>query len=63
MSTKAANKNGTDRTFAEASKHIQVINNHGSCDKGFKILLKAIILLSRDWHVPTFRLCSGVKAT
>ena len=47
MSTKAANKNGTDRTFAEASKHIQVINNHGSCDKGFssiKILLKAIIV-------------------
>ena len=46
MSAKAANKNGTDRTFAEASKHIQVINNHGSCDKGFssKILLKAIIV-------------------
>ena len=25
MSAKSANKNGTDRTFAEASKHIQVI--------------------------------------
>ena len=45
MSTKAANKNGTDRTFAEASKHIQVINNHGSYDNGFGItLLKAIIV-------------------
>ena len=37
MSSKAANKNGTDRTFAEASKHIQVINNHGSYDTGFGI--------------------------
>ena len=46
MSAKAANKNGTDRTFAEASKHIQVINNHGSYDNGFgiKTLLKAIIV-------------------
>ena len=47
MSSKTANNNGTDRTFAEASKHIQVINNHGSCDKRFKlckILLKAIIV-------------------
>ena len=35
MSTKSANKNGTDRTFAEASKHIQVIYNHGSYDNGF----------------------------
>ena len=58
MSAKAANKNGTDRTFAEASKHIQVINNHGSCDKGFS----SIIVESNNCQNVTMSLTLGVIA-